>query len=119
MVRDFKTLQVWQKAHQLTLGVYELTRQFPKDEQYALTNQIRRCAVSIPSNIAEGCGRSGDVELARFLQISMGSSSELEYQLLLARDLHYVDELLYTRIEEQLLEVKRMWNSFIQKLRQS
>jgi len=118
-LRDFKTLQVWQKAHQLTLALYGTTAAFPKDEMYGLTSQMRRCVVSIPSNIAEGCGREGDAELARFLQIAMGSASELEYQLLLVRDLGYVGDETYTQLEQSLIEVKRMLNSFIYKVRQA
>lgn len=118
-MRDFKSLQVWQKAHQLTLAVYAESMAFPKEEQYGLTSQMRRCAVSIPSNIAEGCGRDGDVELARFLQIAMGSASELEYQLLLARDLDYIGADTHMVLEQALVEVKRMLNSFIQRVRQA
>jgi len=75
-MKDFRKLTVWQKAHELTLAVYKATRGFPKEELYGLTSQVRRSSVSVPSNIAEGCGRSGDAELARFLDISMGSASE-------------------------------------------
>jgi four helix bundle protein len=88
-MRDFRTRKVWQKAHQVTLRVYGATRTFPKDELYGLTSQIRRYAASIPTNVAEACGRSGGAEFARFLNIAMGSASELEYQLLLARDLNW------------------------------
>jgi four helix bundle protein len=91
-MRDFRNLQVWNKAHSLTLDVYKATGFFPKEELYSLTSQIRRSSASIPTNIAEGCGRSGDAELARFMSISMGSASELEYQLLLAHDLNYLNE---------------------------
>jgi hypothetical protein len=78
-VKGFRDLKVWEKAHQLTLQVYKATASFPKEEMFGLTSQIRRAAASIPANIAEGCGRSGDAELGRFLQIAMGSASELEY----------------------------------------
>jgi len=77
-MKDFKKLKVWEKSHQLTLGVYKATRSFPKEELYGLTIQTRRASVSIPANIAEGCGRGSDAELARFFQIAMGSASELE-----------------------------------------
>jgi four helix bundle protein len=86
-MRDFRNLQVWEKAHALALSVYKATVSFPKEELYGLTSQIRRSSTSIPTNIAEGCGRNGDAELARFMSIGMGSASELEYQLLLAHDL--------------------------------
>jgi four helix bundle protein len=74
----FRELKVWEKSHALTLAVYHVTKSFPKQEMYALTSQIRRASASIPANIAEGCGRNGDAELARFLLIAMGSASELE-----------------------------------------
>jgi four helix bundle protein len=76
-VRDFKTLQVWSKSHELTLSVYKATATFPRDELYGLASQMRRAASSIPANIAEGCGRNGNAELSRFFQIAMGSASEL------------------------------------------
>lgn len=90
-MRDFRELKVWEKAHCLTLAVYRATTAFPRDEVYGLTSQIRRSCASIPANIAEGCGREGDAELARFLQIAMGSASELEYHLLLTRDLDFLN----------------------------
>lgn len=116
-MRDFKTLIVWQKAHQLTLAIYAATGAFPRDEVYGLTSQIRRSAASIPANIAEGCGRNGDIEMARFLQIAMGSASELEYHLLLARDLGYITGDVHTNLDSALVEVKRMLNSFISTVR--
>src|SRR6266853_1530674 len=85
-VKDFHELKVWQKAHQLTLVVYQITASFPREELYGLTSQLRRCSSSIPANLAEGGGRNGDAEFARFCSIAMGSASELEYHLLLAKD---------------------------------
>jgi four helix bundle protein len=82
--QDFRNLVVWQKSHELVLDVYRISRDFPREELFGLTSQIRRCAVSIPLNMAEGCGRGSDPDFARFLVIAMGSSSELEYQLLLS-----------------------------------
>jgi four helix bundle protein len=116
-LRDFRNLKVWEKAHQLALAIYQATAAFPKNEQYGLTSQIRRACVSIPANIAEGCGRSGDAELARFLQIAMGSASELEYHLLLARDLNLLNSSDYEHLANGVTEVKRMLTSFIQKLK--
>ena len=115
-MKDFKELNVWKKAHRLTLAVYTLTRGFPKDELYGLTSQIRRAASSIGANIAEGCGRRSDGELTRFLQIARGSSSELEYHLLLARDLHLLDEESFTEFESLVLEVQRMLTSLVQRV---
>ena len=116
-MRDFKELKVWEKAHSLTLEVYKATAAFPREEVYGLTSQIRRACASIPANIAEGCGRGGNAELARFLQISMGSASELEYHLLLARDLKLLNLTNYNRLANNVTEVKRMLASLLQKVR--
>ena len=115
-MRDFHKLKVWERAHQITLEVYLLTKGFPKDELYGLTNQMRRSASSIPTNIAEGCGRASQVEFLRYLHIAMGSSSELEYQLILSHDLHYLDDNLYQEFSSELNEVRRMLNVLIQKI---
>ena len=101
----------------MTLEVYKATATFPKAELYGLTSQIRRACVSIPANIAEGCGRRGDAELARFLQIAMGSASELEYHLLLAHDLDLLNSPDYEQLAGEVTEVKRMLTAFIQRLR--
>ena len=116
-VKDFRDVKVWQKSHQLTLAVYRATATFPKDELYGLRSQMRRCCVSIPANIAEGCGRDGDKELARFLQLAMGSASELEYHVLLAHDLHLLNVGDHESLTREVTEVKRMLASFIRKLR--
>jgi four helix bundle protein len=116
-MRDFRKLKVWEKAHHLTLAVYNATTMFPRDELYGLTSQIRRSCASIPANIAEGCGRGGDGEFARFLQIAMGSASEIEYHLLLASDLKFLDGSNYERLATEVTEVKRMLTSLIQKLK--
>jgi len=116
-MKDFRSLKVWEKAHALTLTIYKTTKQFPKQELYALTSQIQRAAVSIPANIAEGCGKDSDAELKRYLLIAMGSSSELEYLLLLARDLGYLKGGDYESIKNDLVETRKMLNSFIQRLK--
>jgi len=116
-MRDFRELKVWEKSHQLTLAVYQVIATFPKEERYGLTSQIRRASVSISANIAEGCGRSGDAELGRFLQIAMGSASELDYHVLLARDLGFLEKVQHEDLENDLTEVKRMLTGFIQKLK--
>lgn len=108
---------VWRKAHVLTLAIYKATANFPKDELYGLTSQIRRSASSVPANLAEGCGRDGDAELARFSIIAMGSASELEYHLLLAHDLSLLDDATYNVLNDDLNEVRRMLNVFIQRLK--
>ena len=107
-MKDFRELKVWEKAHAMTLLTYRLTEGFPKHELFGITSQIRRCSASIPANIAEGCGRLGNTELHRFLQIACGSASELEYHLLLARDLGYLSQADHLPAEKQLLEMKRM-----------
>ncbi len=116
-MRDFRSIRAWEKAHQLVLAVYAGTKTFPREEIYGLTSQMRRSASSIPTNIAEGCGRTGDAELARFCQISFGSASELEYQLLLSRDLAYLDPETYTVLRDATIEVKRMPGAFLTPLR--
>ena len=116
-MRDFRELKVWEKSHRLTLLIYEATGRFPRQETYGLASQLRRCSASIPANIAEGCGRSGDAELGRFMLISMGSASELEYHLLLARDLGYLDSRRHRELSQKTQEVKRMLSTFITRLR--
>ncbi len=101
------------------LDVYRHSRAFPSEERYALTAHLRRSATSIPSNIAEGCGREGERELARFLSIAAGSATETEYQLLLARDLGYLQDDAHHQLDVQINEVKRMLGGFIRKLANS
>jgi len=105
-MQDFRNLQVWRKAHEFTLSAYRATAVFPKDEQFALTAQIRRAALSIPANIAEGCGRGSDADFARFLQMAVGSASELEYHMLLASDLSFVSKTEYQFLSKRLTEIK-------------
>lgn len=107
-MRDFKQLTVWQKAHALALGVYRASMGFPADERFGLTSQIRRAASSIPANIAEGYGRTGDAELARFVSIACGSATELEYHLLLSKDLSYLASHDHAELDTAVQEVKRM-----------
>jgi len=118
-MQDYKNLKVWQKSHRLVLSLYKATAKFPKEEQYGLTSQIRRAAASIPANIAEGSARGGDPEFARFLYISQASATELDYHLLLARDLAYLGKPDYDRIATDLTEIRRMLTTFIQKLKAS
>ena len=115
-MQDFKKLLIWQKSHLLALSIYKATETFPDSERYGLISQIRRCCVSIPSNIAEECGRDGNSEFNRFLHISLGSTAELEYQLLLASDLKMLNEDEYKQLENQVHEVRKMLVSFIRKL---
>jgi len=115
-VKDFHELKVWQKAHQLTLAVYQTTAAFPREELYGLTSQLRRASSSIGANLAEGCGRNGDAEFARFCSIAMGSASELEYHLLLARDLKLLKPADYDQLAPRTTELKRMLAGLLQKL---
>lgn len=115
-MKDFRKLGVWMKGHRLTLDVYQATKAFPKDKRFGLVSQMRRSSASIPTNIAEGCGRSGDPELARFLQIAMGSASELEYQFILAKDLGYLQEASFISFLDDATQVKKMLASFIRTL---
>lgn len=115
-MKDFRDLKVWEKAHSLTLACYAATSAFPKQEIFGLTSQIRRAGSSMPANIAEGCGRRGNGELHRFLQIAMGSASELKYHLLLSRDLEFLGSADHQRLESQVTEVKKMLASLIRKI---
>jgi len=116
-MRSFRTFKVWEKAHQLTLDIYQTTARFPREETYGLCAQMRRSSSSIPTNIAEGCGRQGRNELARFLQIAMGSASELQYQLLLARDLNMLESGTFSRHSTALDEIQRMLGAYLRKVR--
>jgi four helix bundle protein len=115
-MRDFRELKVWEKAHQLTLDVYRVTRAFPKEELYGLTSQIRRAASSVGANIAEGAGKNSRPEFARFLQIALKSASELEYHILLSRDLGYLAPELHELLSVQVVETKKMLTGFVQYL---
>ena len=112
-VKDFHELKVWQKAHHLTLAVYQITATFPREELYGLTSQLRRSSASIPANLAEGCGRNGDAEFARFCSIAMGSASELEYHLLLAKDLKLVKPKDHAELSQRAIELKRMLTALL------
>jgi four helix bundle protein len=116
-MKDFKKQKVWQKSHQLTLDIYKATSNFPREELYGLTNQIRRACASIPDNIAEGYGRSSEADFSRFLQIAMGSATELEYHLLLSHDLGILNDIDYENLSRETIEVKQMLTSFIKKLK--
>src|ERR1700740_143818 len=112
-MKDFRDLKVWEKSHQLTVTCYEATGVFPKQEIFGLVSQIRRCSSSVPANIAEGCGRRGNGEFHRFLQVASGSASELDYHLLLARDLSFLGNDQYGSIAKQLGELRRMLTALI------
>jgi four helix bundle protein len=108
MMRNYKDLMVWEKAHKLTLAIYKETNTFPKEERFGLTSQVRRASSSIPANLAEGCGRRSDGEMGRFVQIAMGSGAELSYHLLLCRDLGILGTAEFFRLSSDLEEIMRM-----------
>ena len=116
-MKDFREYKVWEKSYDLTLAVYRRTASFPREELFGLTSQIRRSCASIPANIAEGCGRGSNKDFARFLQISIGSASELECHLMLARDLHLLDVSTYGELANKTTEVKRMLTVLLQRVK--
>ena len=115
-MQDFRKLAVWRKAHELTLAVYKTTATFPRDELYGVTSQLRRAAVSIPANLAEGRCRRSDRDFRRFVIIALGSASEVEYFLLLSRDLGYIEEAQYQQYANQVEEIKKMLSSLSDRL---
>lgn len=112
-MKDFRSLNVWEKGHTITLSIYKLTQSFPKEEMYGLTSQIRRASTSILTNIAEGCGRGSDADFARFLQMSFGSANETEYLLLLCFELGYIPEESYLELNLSIQEIKKMLSKLI------
>jgi len=116
-MQDFRQLLVWQKAHDLALAVYRATASFPSHELYGITSQMRRAAVSIPTNIAEGCGRDSRLEFIHFLQIAAGSAAELEYLVLIARDLGLLNPGESSDLSEKTIEIKRMLTGLIKQVR--
>jgi four helix bundle protein len=114
---NYKDLKVWSKAHQSALSIYQLTKSFPKEEQYNLTSQIRRAALSIPTNIAEGSGKFTNSDFAKFLQIALGSTHEVEYLLLFSYELKFIDQKDYETISSEIGEVKAMLIALIKKIR--
>ena len=115
-MQDFTNLKVWQKAHSFTINIYKMTKDFPADEKFGLVSQIRRASISIQSNLAEGCGRNTDKELARFVAIAQGSAFEVRCQLILAKDLGYITDNKFSLFEQKIVEISRMLNSLQQKL---
>lgn len=113
-MRNYRDLQVWAKAHHLTLELYRVSRQFPREEIYGITSQLRRAAVSIGANLAEGCGRRTSSELARFVRIAMGSASELDYHMLLSQELGFMTGDAFASASATLTEVRKMLTSFLQ-----
>jgi four helix bundle protein len=108
IMQDFRNLKVWHKAHALTIAVYHTTAAFPGEERFGLTLQLRRTGMAIPTNVADGCGRTNDIEFAKALSSAMGEASRLEYQLLLAHDLGFLPTNEHSRLAADVIEVKKM-----------
>ena len=118
-MQDFRKLQVWEKSHELTLKVYQVTKKFPKEELFGLTSQIRRSTSSIPTNISEGCVKSSQKEFSRYLYIALGSASETEYLILLCFELNYLSEKEYQELMIEIQKIKKMIITFILKIKTS
>ena len=114
-MQDFRNLDVWRRAHSVALEVYRLTEIFPRSETFGLSSQLRRAASSIPTNLAEGCGRT-QAEFGKFVQIALGSACEVEYLLLLARDLGFVAQETYVEVSAKVVQVKRMLNAQLKRI---
>jgi four helix bundle protein len=115
-VRDFREVEVWRKAHQLALTVYRATETLPKSEVFGVTAQLRRTAIAVPTRIAEGCGREGDVEFAAQLHKARGGSSELEYLLLVCKDLGYLPPEAYELLREDVVTVRKMLSGLLRRM---
>ncbi len=115
-MRDYKKFKVWQKSHDLTLKIYNVTADFPREERYGLISQIRRAAVSITTNIAEGSGRISDVDFRRFLTIAMGSAKEVEYLAFLSHELKYLNKNRFQEIDNDVKEIEKMLYKLIETL---
>ncbi len=116
-MKDFRDLKVWDKAHKLALNIFITSKAFPKEEQFGITSQIRRAALSIPTNIAEGCGRGSDSDFARFIQIALGSASEVEYLILFCKELSFINENSYLEFSKNIVEIKKSLTALLKKLR--
>ena len=118
-MRNFRNLQIWQKAHELTLLIYQVTALYPEHEKYGLISQMRRASASIAINLAEGCGRETPKDFAHFIQIAIGSCSELEYELLLSKDLGYMSQESYYDLSSRTAELLRMMVSYNERIREN
>ena len=116
-MQNYQDLKVWQKSHQFVLSVYQLTNDFPKNEIFGLTSQMRRATVSISANLAEGCGKNSTLDIANYSQISLGSLHETEYYLLLSKDLHYISIEIFEKRNSEIREIKAMLISLIKRVR--
>jgi four helix bundle protein len=106
-MRDFRKYNVWQESHLFTLEIYQITKEFPKEELFGLTSQLRRAVSSIPTNFAEGCGSSSEKEFARYLNIAIASCSEVEYLLLLTTDLKYFKTEIHQVLQSKVIQIRK------------
>ena len=116
-MRDFLKLEIWQRSHKLTLAIYKVTKTFPKEELYGLSSQMRRSVSSIPTNIAEGCGRNSHAQMINFFQIAAGSCSELMYQIILCKDLSYITDSIFKELYAESIEIRKMIYAYSEKLK--
>ena len=116
-MKDFKNIEIWKRSHKLTIEIYKATQKFPKEEIFGLTSQIRRAVSSIPANIAEGCGRRTNAELANFLNIASGSASEVEYEILLAKEVGYITAEQCDAWTQEISEIRSMLAAYMRKLK--
>ena len=107
-MRNFLTLEIWKRSHLFTLKIYNITKSFPREELFGLSSQMRRSSSSIPTNIAEGAGRNTNPQFAQFLQFSSGSCSEIQYQLILSKDLTYISEEVFKELHSEIIEIRKM-----------
>ena len=116
MEHNFKKLGIWIRSKDLVVEIYKLSQHFPKSEQFGLTSQMRRCAVSVPSNISEGCGRGTPKQFKHFINISIGSICELETQMYIAHELGYCGKEILDKVTDEIMEVRKMMIGFQRKL---
>ncbi|MGL4385880.1 MAG: four helix bundle protein [Flavobacterium sp.] len=116
-MRDYKNYTVWQESHQLTLIAYQLTKSFPKEELFGITSQLRRATSSVPTNIAEGCGRESDADFRRFLIMAHSSATEVEYLIFLSAELNYVSKSEFDEFTEKVIVLRKQLRKLIDKLK--
>ena len=116
-MRDWRKYKVWELSHEFVLEIYQVTTNFPKEEVYNLTSQLRRACLSIPTNIVEGAGRNSDAEFCRFLIMAQGSANEVQYLLLASKDLNLVEDVKHTELNDKVDKIKRMLFNLIKSLK--
>lgn len=116
-MKDFRQLKIWNESHKLALDIYSITNKFPKEELFGLTSQLRRAVLSIPTNIAEGCGRGSDSDFSRFLQISFGSASEVDYLIQFSFDIKYLSIDDYQKLNQHVIEIKKSIAALMKKIK--